>query len=177
MANPAPDTLALEALDEGLAAFRARDVHAAHQSFERGYRRAARHPALMSWYGVTLVLVEKNSNLGVSLCDQAIRLAGPDPELLLNLARVHLALNQRERCVRAIDRGLELWPQHAGLAVAREALGQRSSPVLPFLSRKNPLNRLFGRLRHRWRRRNSPVYEMSAVALGFASEDVGDPAR
>jgi hypothetical protein len=176
MATPAPDALALEALEAGLAAFRARDTHAAHQAFERGHRRAARYPALMSWYGVTLVLVEKNSNLGVSLCDQAIRLAGPDPELVLNQARVHLALNQRERCMRAVARGLELWPQHAGLAAARDALGQRSSPVLPFLARKNPLNKLFGRLRHGWRRRNGPVYELSALALGFPSEDVGDTA-
>jgi hypothetical protein len=176
MSVPAPDPLALEALDEGLAAFRARDVHAAHQAFERGHRRAARHPRLMSWYGVTLVLVEKNSNLGVSLCDQALRLAGPEPELLLNQARVHLALNQRERSIRAIARGLELWPEHAALAAARDALGQRSTPVVSMLARRNPLNKLLGRLRHRWRRRNGPVYELSPLALGFPPPDAGDGA-
>jgi hypothetical protein len=176
MSVPAPDALALEALDEGLAAFRARDVHAAHQAFERGHRRAARHPRLMSWYGVTLVLVERNSNLGVSLCDQALRLAGPEPELLLNQARVHLALNQRERSIRAIARGLELWPEHAALAAARDALGQRSSPVVGLLARRNPLNKLLGRLRHRWRRRNGPVYELSPLALGFPPPDAGDGA-
>jgi tetratricopeptide (TPR) repeat protein len=176
MSVPAPDPLALEALDEGLAAFRARDVHAAHQAFERGHRRAPRHPPLMSWYGVTLVLVEKNSNLGVSLCDQALRLAGPEPELLLNQARVHLALNQRERSIRAIARGLELWPEHAALAAARDALGQRSAPVFAVLARRNPLNKLLGRLRHRWRRRNGPVYELSPLALGFPPEDAGGGA-
>ena len=175
--TPAEDAPALEALEEGLAAFRGRDVSAAHLAFERGHRRAPRHPALMSWYGVTLVLVERNSNLGVSLCEQAIRLAGPDPELLLNQARVHLALNQRERSIRAIARGLELWPEHAGLAAARDALGQRSTPVLPFLSRRNPLNRVLGRWRHRWRRRNGVVYELSPVALGFPPEEAAAAER
>jgi Flp pilus assembly protein TadD len=161
-ADPSGDT----ALEEGLAAFAARDVEAAHAAFSRAYRRDSRAPRPMSWYGVTLVLVERNSNLGVTLCDQALRAAGPNPELLLNVARVHLALNQRERAVRPITRGLELWPRDARLLAARAALGTRSTPVLPFLSRKNPLNRALGKLRHRWRQRRSPAYELSPLALG-----------
>ncbi|WP_242341090.1 MULTISPECIES: M48 family metallopeptidase [Anaeromyxobacter] len=166
----APEPAGDAALEEGLAAFAARDVDGAHAAFERAFRRDSRAPRAMSWYGVTLVLVERNSNLGVSLCDQAVRASGPDPELLLNLARVHLALNQRDRSVRAIARGLELWPRDVRLLAAREALGTRSDPVLPFLSRKNPLNRTLGKLRHRWRRRRAPVYEVSPVALGSPAE-------
>ncbi|WP_242346683.1 tetratricopeptide repeat protein [Anaeromyxobacter terrae] len=169
-APAAPEPAGDAALDEGLAAFAARDVEAAHVAFGRAYRRDSRAPRPMSWYGVTLVLVERNSNLGVALCDQAVRASGPDPELLLNVARVHLALNQRDRSIRAIARGLELWPRDARLLAAREALGSRSAPVLPFLSRKNPLNRTLGKLRHRWRRRHAPVYELSPIALGAPPE-------
>lgn len=157
-------------LDEGLAAFAARDPEAAHAAFGRAYRRDSRSPRAMSWYGVTLVLVERNSNLGVALCDQAVRAAGPDPELLLNVARVHLSLNQRERSVRAISRGLELWPRDGRLLAARDALGTRSAPVLPFLSRSNPLNRTLGKLRHRWRQRRAPAYELSPLALGLPAD-------
>jgi Flp pilus assembly protein TadD len=154
------------ALDEGREAFAARDVERAHAAFERGHRRDPRDARLMSWYGLTLVLVERNSNLGVMLADQALRAAGPDPDLLLNQARVHLALNQRERCMRAIQRGLDLWPDDARLLAARDALGTRRAPVIPFLSRGNPLNRVLGRLRHRWERRHGPIYELTPVALG-----------
>jgi hypothetical protein len=129
----------------------------------------------MSWYGLTLVLVERNSNLGVSLVDQAMRATGPTPELLLNSARVHLALNQRERAVRAVARGLEQWPDDPRLCAARDAMGTRNEPVLPFFTRNNPLNRLLGRLRHRWKRRNGPVYELSPVALGVPLEGGGEP--
>ena len=171
----AGDALARAAWEEGLAAFAARDLPGAHLAFERAHRRAPRDPAYMSWYGLTLVLVERNSNLGMSLVDQALRAAGPSPELLLNSARVHLAMNQRVRAIRAIARGLELWPQDERLRVARDAMGTRSEPVLPFLSRGNPLNRLLGKLRYRWAQRKGPNYELSPVALGVPLRSDGDP--
>jgi len=47
-------------------------------------------------------------------------------------------------------------PGHAALQGALDALGRRQRPILPFLSRSNPLNHLLGRLRHRWRGAASP---------------------
>lgn len=164
-APPAADEVRA-ALEEGLAAFQRRDLEGAHVGFQRAHRKDPRHLRAMSWYGVTLVLVERNHALGVSLCDQALR-PGPDPELLLNLARVHLALASRERTVKALLRGLQAFPDHPGLLAAKEALGMRRGPVLPFLDRGNPLNRLLGRLRHRWGRRRAREYELSPVALGL----------
>jgi hypothetical protein len=164
--EPQGDSAALAGYEEGCAAFLARDLEAAHAAFERAYRRDSRDPRFMSWYGVTLVIVERNSNLGVQLCDQALRSGGVDPELLLNSARVHVALNQRERAVRAVARGLELWPEDDRLRAARDALGIRRAPVISFLSRGNPINRVLGRIRHRWQQRNTPDYELSPVALG-----------
>jgi hypothetical protein len=171
------DGVARAAHAEGMAAFTARDLPAAHGAFERAHRRDPRDPVYMSWYGVTLVLVEKNSNLGVLLVDQALRLAGPDPELLLNSARIHLALNQRERAARALGRALELWPNDPRLLAARHAMGTRSAPVIPFLSRSNPLNRILGKLRHRWAQRNVPAYELSPVALGVPLSPPEAPPR
>jgi len=155
-----------DALEEGKDAFAARDVGAAHHAFERAHRRDPRNAHAMSWYGLTLVLVERNSNLGVMLCDQALRAAGPEPELLLNAARAHLALNQRERAVRAIQRGLDLWPGDPRFAAARDAIGIRRPPVLGFLPRGNPLNRVLGKLRHGWSKRHAPTYDLSPVTLG-----------
>ncbi len=161
---------AQRAFEEGRAAFAAGDASAAHHAFERAHRGDPRDPRAMSWYGLTLVLVERNTNLGITLCDQALRAAGPEPELLLNQARVHLALGQRERTVRAILRGLELWPDDPRFAAARDAAGIRRPPVLGFLSRANPLNRVLGRLRHRWQRRGAPAYEVSPISLGVPLE-------
>jgi tetratricopeptide (TPR) repeat protein len=154
------------AFEQGVAAFLCGDATAAHVAFERAHRRDPRDPRYMSWYGLTLVLVERNSNLGVVLCDQALRGAGADPDLLLNQARVHLALNQRERTVRALQRGLELWPDHPGLQRARDTLGWRRGAVLPFLSRNSTLNRWLGRLRHRLARRGTSGPTATPLTLG-----------
>ncbi|HSN16328.1 MAG TPA: hypothetical protein VLT61_16965 [Anaeromyxobacteraceae bacterium] len=154
------------AFEQGMAAFLSGDAAAAHVAFERAHRREPRDPRYMSWYGLTLVLVERNSNLGVLLCDQALRGAGADPDLLLNLARVHLALNQRERTIRALQRGIALWPSHPGLLLARESLGARRRPVLPFLSRNAALNRWLGQLRQRFARRPATVGGTTPMTLG-----------
>jgi tetratricopeptide (TPR) repeat protein len=176
--SPAAADAAQAAYEEGRAAFLARDPSAAHVAFERAHRRDPRDPRYMSWYGLTLVLVERNWNLGVVLCDEALRSAGPDPELLLNQARAHLALNQRVRAVQAIERGLQTWPDHAGLVAARDALGLRRPPVISFLSRNNPLNVLLGRIRHRWSQRSVPNYELSPLALGIPAAPEGtEPVR
>jgi len=177
--DPAAADPAQAAYEEGRAAFLARDPSAAHVAFERAHRRAPRDPRFMSWYGLTLVLVERNWSLGVMLCDEALRSAGPDPELLLNQARAHLALKQRVRAVQAIERGLSLWPDHPGLVAARDALGLRRPPVLRFLSRNNFLNVLLGKIRHRWSQRSVPSYELSPLALGIPVAPAGpsDPVR
>ena len=86
---------ALEAFEEGLRAYRDAQASEAHVLFQRAYRRAPSDPRLMSWYGLTLVLVERNSNLGISLCDQAIRAGGVEPELVLNKADVLDALHRK----------------------------------------------------------------------------------
>lgn len=164
--RPAGEGSAQEFFEAGLAAFFRGDASGAHAGFERAHRRDPRDPRFMSWYGLTLVLVERNSNLGVLLCDQALRAGGGDPDLLLNQARVHLALNQRERTVRAIQRGLELWPAHPGLQRARDCLGWRRRPVLPFLSRNAFLNRWLGGIRHRLARRPASPAGCTPMNLG-----------
>ena len=154
------------ALDEGLRLFAERQVERAHEAFRRAHRKAVNDPRAMSWYGVTLVLVERNSNLGISLCDRAVRLNGPSAELVLNQARVHLALNQRERAYKAVQRGMGLWPDDVQLRWAQEAMGWRRRPVIPFLGRRNVLNKYLGKLRHKWRKHRSPPPEMNPVTLG-----------
>ncbi len=154
-------------LQEGLARYLARDRPGAHAAFAQAHRRASRDPRAMSWYGLTLVVVERNLSLGTVYCDEAVRAAGPQPELLLNQARVQLFLGHRERAVRVLARGLELSPQDPALRAAEEAMGRRRRPVLSFLPRGNPLNVWLGRLRHRWQGRARARRPGSAATLGL----------
>jgi hypothetical protein len=157
---------ALAILAEGVRRFELQELEAAHGLFERAHRRAGNDPLIMSWYGVTLVLVERNSNLGILYCDQALRLAGASPELLLNQARAYLALHQRERAYRAVHRGVTQWPDHPALRIAQDAMGWRRRPVLPCFGRSNLFNRWLGKLRHRWHNYRTPPPVLSPVTLG-----------
>jgi predicted Zn-dependent protease len=141
---------AAAALEDGLRRYREGDPEGAHEKFGQAYRRVPSDPRIQSWYGMTLVLVEKNSNLGVMLVDGAARTPHPGPDLFINQSRVAMALGQRVRAVRALERGLAAWPDQADLLAAREALGRRKRPVIGFLSRRNWLNRMLGRVQHRW---------------------------
>ncbi len=161
----------LELFEQGLALYRGGDAVGAHAIFERSHRRSPSDARIMSWYGLTLVLVERNSSLGILYCDQALRVAGPEPELLLNQARAHLALGQRERAVRAIQRGLAAWPLDPSLKAAQQSMGWRRRPVFPCLHRSNPLNRWLGKLRHRWSRAIHPVREVAPMFLGILPDE------
>jgi len=141
-------------LDEGLRRYQDGDAEGAHEAFGRAFRRAPSDPRIQSWYGLTLVLVEKNSNLGVVLVDGAVRNGRPFPELVINQSRVAIALGQRVRAVRALERGLAFNPGDPELLRERIGLGTRRRPVVPFLSRRNWLNRVFGRIRHGWTTRD-----------------------
>jgi predicted Zn-dependent protease len=156
MTTPVPrperavDPEAAAALEEGKEHLRQGRMTDAHAAFRRAYRRAPSDPQVYSWFWVTLVLVEKNSTLGTELTDRAVRVAGATPELAMNQSRVAVALRQRERAIRALERGLSRDPTDPVLLAERDALGRRRRPVLPFLHRSNPLNRWLGTLRHRW---------------------------
>lgn len=168
------DPVAAEArafLEDGLARYRRGQLVEAHALFERAHRRLPADARAMSWYGLTLVLVERNSNLGIGYCDQALRSSGPDPELLLNQARAHLSLGQRDHAVKAIARGLAANPQHPALTLAQTSMGWRRQPVVPFLPRGNALNRWLGKLRHRWSRRLHPVGAWTPATLGLLPEE------
>lgn len=86
---------------------------------------------------------------GLRLCRHALELEFYQPENYLFLARTHSLLGDRRAAIDVLDRGLQVDPTHHDLLRLRTELGQRKRPVLPFLTRHNPLNRLLGQLRHK----------------------------
>ncbi len=144
-------------LAEGAALYAQGQLEAAHGKLTLAHRRRAADPRCLAWYGLTLIVVERNSNLGVRYCEEAVRGVGADePICWLNLARAFLALGYRERAIHTLQRGLEIAPGEPALREEIDKLGVRWQPVIGFLDRGNPVNRLLGRLRHRISRRPTP---------------------
>jgi tetratricopeptide (TPR) repeat protein len=155
-AAPGRDDELEQLLAEGADLYAKGQLEEAHGKLSQAHRRRAADPRCLAWYGLTLIVVERNSNLGVRYCEEAVRGAGADdPVCWLNLARAFLALGYRERAIHTLERGLEIVPGQPALREEIDKLGVRWQPVLGFLDRSNPVNRMLGRLRHRMLRGSS----------------------
>jgi len=103
-------------------------------------------PKYLSYYGLCLAMVSTKSQTALELCESAVTVEFYNPDLFHNLARVHLRMGRRDRAYPVLLRGLQLHPGHRGIARDVRLLGIRRRPLLPFLSRGNPVNRFLGAL-------------------------------
>lgn len=142
-----------EQLEQGDAA-RAFEHFRAAYGLQRGCARYA------SYYGLCLATVERRFNKGLELCRAAVKDEFFNPDLYLNLARVHLAFGFKSEALRFLRRGLMIDPAHAVLRNELENLGRRQRPVLTFLPRRHLLNRWLGRMRTRF---GSPDFELATA--------------
>ncbi len=83
---------------------------------------------------------------GLKWCGEAQKESPDDPYLLVNLGKVYLYHGLREKALDYLNRAKELAPQEPFVQEARDILGFRQRPKIPFLARSNPLNILLGSL-------------------------------
>jgi tetratricopeptide (TPR) repeat protein len=105
-------------------------------------------PRYLSYYGLCLALQANRPRDGLSFCREAASVEFFNPDVFCNLGRVLLAMDRRKDAYQAIRKGLSLQPGHAGLRQELERMGRRRPPTVSFLSRRNPINILLGRLQH-----------------------------
>ena len=132
-------------IDEGRA-FLETDAKAAHQIFEKAYRRNLNDPRVLSNYGLTLVLVDGDRQRGIRFCEEGVRRGPATTEMLVNLARALVVTRNKEQAVRALQRALELAPNDPRVRQEFLALGLRRPPPIPWLPRNFFLNRWLGKL-------------------------------
>jgi tetratricopeptide (TPR) repeat protein len=101
-------------------------------------------PKYLSYYGLCLAMVSTKSQTALELCESAVAVEFYNPDLFHNLARVHLRMGRRDRAYPVLLRGLQLHPSHRGILGDVHSLGIRRRPILPFLARGNPVNRILG---------------------------------
>jgi tetratricopeptide (TPR) repeat protein len=157
-------------LDDGRALLE-QDAKAAHQIFEKAYRRNLNDSRVLSNYGLTLVLIEGDRQRGIRFCEEAVRRGPATTEMLVNLARALVVTRNKEQAVRALHRALELAPTDPRVRQEFLTLGLRRPPPIPWLPRDFFLNRWLGKLT--WRmsgRRFDPT-------LSFEHEPDAEPRQ
>lgn len=118
--------------------------------FRSAHNLERANPRYRSFYGLGLALVERRFDRALELCRSAAKEEFFNPELYHNLARVHLAFGFKAEAIRYLRRGLMIDPGNGEMIHDLYHLGQRKSPVLAFLPRRHPMNRMLGQLRRIW---------------------------
>jgi tetratricopeptide (TPR) repeat protein len=137
------------------------EMQPALEHFRTAHQVDRANPRYRSFYGLGLALVERRFDRALELCRSAAKEEFFNPELYHNLARVHLAFGFKAEAIRYLRRGLMIDPGNTAMLSELNELGLRRRPVLTFLPRRHPLNRLLGRFLGFWR--NGADEEMPAA--------------
>jgi tetratricopeptide (TPR) repeat protein len=132
----------------GIAATDRGEYAAALQILGAVYRStpAEKLPKGLSSYGLCLASVEHKHKQGIQLCEQAMKLEFYEGKHWANLVRLYVAGKSRRKAVETLEKGLKRLPNDPALIRVRQEIGYRKAPTLRFLSRRNPLNKLFSRM-------------------------------
>jgi tetratricopeptide (TPR) repeat protein len=112
---------------------------------------------ILSYYGCLQAIVDKKYRSGIESCRKALVLfkaadtytAGiVYPILYLNLGRAYVAAGKKKEAVEALSKGLRYDKGNRELKKELLLLGVRKRPVVPFLSRSNPINKYIGMVLH-----------------------------
>lgn len=106
-------------------------------------------PDYLSYLGLATALAEKRYRDGAIFCERALKKEFYNPAYYLNLGRVYFAGGHRRKAINVFYNGLKIDKSHKGIIEELNKIGVRRSPIIPFLPRKNVLNKFLGTLIHR----------------------------
>ena len=143
------DTEAFREFKQGLTLLRDNYAGRALPHMQRAMDLDKNNPYYMSYLGVVLARSEQKWGEAERLCDAAVRMKRNQAQLYLNLAEVYATAGRRDEAVDALQAGLKFARRDVRLTIAMNKLMQRREPVISFLTRRHPVNRQLGLLRHR----------------------------
>ena len=115
----------------------------------RALGAAPKNPFYLSYTGLLAALAEKRFADGEMLCQEALGVKCNHAQLYLNLAEVYYQSGRTAEAINTLEKGMVSAGRDFRIRRALEKIGVRRSPVLTFLHRSHPVNRLLGRWRHR----------------------------
>jgi predicted Zn-dependent protease len=119
------------------------------QHARRALGSAPKNPFYLSYAGLLAALTEQRFGDAETLCLEALGMQHNHPQLYLNLAEVYQNAGRPQEAIEVLEKGLVSAGHDFRIRRAREKIGARRRPVLSFLPRSHPLNRILGKWRHR----------------------------
>lgn len=110
----------------------------------------------LSFFGLSLALVQKKYKAAVDLCKRALDLEFYNGDHYANLTRIYIIAGNRKKAIETAEAGLKVVPEHEALVEVRRELGVRARPAVPFLDRAHPINVSLGQARHAVKKSTAP---------------------
>jgi tetratricopeptide (TPR) repeat protein len=123
----------------------AQNLAAAHKLFQKAYEMFPASPRINSWLGYTTALVENKVGTGMQFCKKAIESDVPDALFYRNMGKLYLLQKNKRSAIGTFAKGLQIEKGNKYILKEWKVLGFRRRPVIGFLSREHPLNKLLGR--------------------------------
>lgn len=140
-----------ELFRRGTEALDAKDYATAKRLLQEALDRE-RSASHLSQYALALAMHTRQIGLSITLCQEAVKKEPKNPEHFLRLGTVYLVAERKKEAIRIFRLGLRVG-KHPTIVKWLQLLGDRRDPVFPFLSRTNPLNKYFGKLRNQIKNR------------------------
>ena len=131
-----------ELFEKGVAAAENGNWLAALACFEK-FVHSGGKPASLSYFGVCIARERGQYNKAEALCREAIDKDRDNPVHYLNLGRVYLIQGRKTEAIPIFREGLSHGFEKRIIDELNK-LGTRKKPVIPFLSRDNPINKYLG---------------------------------
>jgi tetratricopeptide (TPR) repeat protein len=99
-----------------------------------------------SWYsylGYCMAKERGQVKKGIELCGLSLELEPEQADHYLHLAKIHLLAGNKKETLRVLREGMAQGENQSLIALL-DVIGTRNAPVLSFLARSNPVNRLLG---------------------------------
>ena len=129
----------------GTQALDAKDYAKAQRYLKAALERE-RTPNNLSQYALALAAHTREIEPSIALCQEAVKKEPKNSEHFLRLGTVYLVAGRKKEAIRIFRLGLRVG-RNPTIVRWLQVLGDRKKPLIPFLSRTNPLNKYLGKLR------------------------------
>jgi len=115
--------------------------------FRRLVDAGSRDPKHLSYGGLLVATEEGDVKTGLGWCERAVEIAFYDPQMYINLARLHERTGWKSQAAEVLRRGLRIDPGNERLLTEINRINPRTPDAIPSLSRTHPVNKALGKLR------------------------------
>lgn len=120
----------------------------AAKAFRRLIDAGSRDPKHLSYGGLLVATEEGDVKTGLAWCERALELAFYDPQMYINLARLHVQTGWKTQAAKVLRKGLRIEPGNKRLLAEINRVNPRDKNPVPALPRNHPVNRYLGKLRN-----------------------------